>query len=87
MVIRVNSNTKTITLITIQSSSILIFSLIRTIFQKLFGFALYKMVDSEYSPDNYKSLKISIWATLINPKMLRFAHDHLKTKKTSKHAA
>ena len=39
------------------------------------------MVDSEYSPDNYKSSKISIGAIIKNPEMLRFVSDHLKTKK------
>ena len=38
------------------------------------------MIDSEYSADSYKSLKISIEAKTKNPEMLRFAPDHLKTK-------
>ena len=37
------------------------------------------MVDSEYSPRNYKSLKISI-ELIKNPEMLKFAPDQLKTK-------
>ena len=44
------------------------------------------MVDSEYSPDNYKSSKINIGAIIKNPQMLRFVSDHLKTKKMCKHA-
>ena len=38
------------------------------------------MVDSEYSPRNYKSLKISIELRIKNPEMLRFAPDQLKIK-------
>ena len=37
--------------------------------------------DDEYSPDNYKSLPISIEKTIKNPEILRFVPDHLKTKK------
>ena len=33
------------------------------------------MVDSEYSSDNYQSLKISIGAIIKNPEMLRFGSD------------
>ena len=44
------------------------------------------MVDSEYSPDNYNSSKISIGAIIKNPDMLKFVPDHLKTKKMCKHA-
>ena len=44
------------------------------------------MVDSEYSPGNYKSLKISIVAVIKNLEMQRFIPDHLKTKKKCKHA-
>ena len=43
-----------------------------------------KMVDSEYSPDNYKYLKISIGA--ITLEVLRFVSDHLKAKKICKNA-
>ena len=39
------------------------------------------MVDSEYSPNNYKSLEIRIRAIKKNPGVLRFVPDHLKTKK------
>ena len=45
------------------------------------------MADSEYSPDNDKSLKISIGAIIKNQEMLRVFVDHLKTKKMCKHAA
>ena len=44
------------------------------------------MVDSEYSTDNYKSLKISIRTIMANPEILKFVSDHLKTKKMCKHA-
>ena len=39
------------------------------------------MVDSEYSIDNYKSLKISIRSIIKNPKLLKFVPDQLNTKK------
>ena len=38
------------------------------------------MVDSEYSPDNYKSLEISIGAITKTSEMLKFVPDYLKTK-------
>ena len=38
------------------------------------------MVESEYSPDNYNNLKISI-ETIKKPQMLKFIRDHRKTKK------
>ena len=44
------------------------------------------MVNSEYSPDNYKSSKISIGSIIKNPELLRFIPDHLKTTKIIKHA-
>ena len=44
------------------------------------------MVDSEYSPDKYKSLKISIGAIIKNPEIPRFVPYHLNTKKMCKHA-
>ena len=47
----------------------MIFALVWTVF-KFFVFSLCKMVEGEYSPDNYKTLK-----------MLKFVPDHLKTKK------
>ena len=42
------------------------------------------MVDSEYSPDNYKSSKISI-AIIKNSEILIFVLGHLKTNKICKH--
>ena len=39
------------------------------------------MVDSEYSPGNYKTLRISIWRIIKKLEMLRFVTDHLKTEK------
>ena len=44
------------------------------------------MVDSEYSTDNYKFLKLSIEQKVKNPQMLRSVPDHLKTKKMCKNA-
>ena len=38
------------------------------------------MFDSEYSQDNYKSLKISTELIIKIPEMLRFVPDHLKAK-------
>ena len=35
------------------------------------------MVDTEYTPDNYKSSKVSIGAIIKSPKMLRLAPDPL----------
>ena len=39
------------------------------------------MLDSEHSPRSYKTLKKSIGAIIKHLEMLRFAPDHLKTKK------
>ena len=39
------------------------------------------MVDSEYSTNNYKSIKISIETVMKNSEMLKFVPDHLKNKK------
>ena len=39
------------------------------------------MVESEYSKDNYKSLKISMGAIIKKLEMIRFVPDHLKAKK------
>ena len=44
------------------------------------------MVDSGYSTNIFKPLKISIGAVMKNPKMLKFVSDHLKTKNMCKHA-
>ena len=44
------------------------------------------MVDSDYSSDNFKTLKISIDAIMKDPEMLKYVPDHLKTKNMWKHA-
>ena len=44
------------------------------------------MVDSEYSMDIYKSVRISIATALKNREMLKFVPDHLKNKKMCKNA-
>ena len=44
------------------------------------------MVDSENSPRNYKTLKISMGTIIKHPESLRFVPDHLKTKKMYKNA-
>ena len=44
------------------------------------------MVDSEYSMDIHKSVKIVIRIVMKNPKMLRFILNHLKTTNMCKHA-
>ena len=46
----------------------------------LFGFAIYKMVDSEYNMNIYKSI-ISIEAVMKNSEMLKVVPDHLKSRK------
>ena len=43
------------------------------------------MVDSEYSMDICKSVKINIGIVVKNLEMLQFIPDHLKTKKICKH--
>ena len=45
------------------------------------------MVDSEYSMDNYKSLKINIGAIIKKYEMKRLVPDWLKTKEMCKKAA
>ena len=45
------------------------------------------MVDSQYSTDNYNSVKIVIGAIIRSPEMLRLVHNYLKTKKMCKHSA
>ena len=40
------------------------------------------MVDSEYSMGIYKSAKMSIGTVMKNPQIIKFAPDHLKTKKS-----
>ena len=39
------------------------------------------MVDSEYSMNICKSVKISIGTVMKNPELLKFVHYYLKTKK------
>ena len=43
------------------------------------------MVHSEYSMDIYKPVKANIETIMKNTEMLKFAPDHLKTKKMCKH--
>ena len=38
------------------------------------------MVDSKYSPDNYKSSKTSIGTVMKNPEILKYVSGHHKTK-------
>lgn len=75
---------KEFVLITIQNNFFLklflIFLSIKNTFFYFIVLVLHKMVDSEYSPRNYKSLKISIELIIKNPEMLRFAPDQLKIK-------
>ena len=52
----------------------------------MFCFATYKMVDSEYSMDIYKTAKISIGTVMRVPEMLAFVRGHFKIKKMCKHA-
>ena len=59
---------------------------IKTVFFTFFCFSIYKMVDSEYIMDIYKSVKIGIGTVMRNPGMLKFVPDHLKTKKMCKYA-
>ena len=42
------------------------------VFSLFFCFIIYKMVDSEYSKDDYKSPKSIIGAKMKNPEMLKF---------------
>ena len=51
------------------------------IFFYFFCFAIYKMVDSEYSIGTYKSVKLSIGTATRNPEILKFVPDHQKTLK------
>ena len=57
-----------------------IFSLLKTVFFTFFCFSIHKMLDSEYSTEDYKSPKISIGARMKNSEMLKFVPDHLKIK-------
>ena len=47
---------------------------------------MYRMIDSEYSTDNYKYLKISIGEIIKKLEKLRLDSDHLKIKKMCNHA-
>ena len=58
----------------------------RQFFFYFFCFAIYKMVDNEYSTNIRKSLNISIGTVMTNPEMVKFVPDHLKTYKMCKHA-
>ena len=42
------------------------------------------MVDSENSPNNYKTLKINIGAIIKNSEIPKFVPDYLKTKRMRK---
>ena len=55
-----------------------------TVFVKLFCFDICKIVDSEYSMDIYKSVKIG--TVMESPEMLQFVPDYLETNKMCKHA-
>ena len=44
------------------------------------------MVNSENSPNNYKTLKVEVGIIIKNPEILKFVLDHLKTKKVCKKA-
>ena len=39
------------------------------------------MVNTEYSTDNYKSLRITTGTIIKNPKMISFVPDHFKAKR------
>ena len=49
-------------------------------FFSLVCFSIYNMVDSEYSIDTYKSVKINFGAVMRNSEMWKFVPAHLKTK-------
>ena len=51
-----------------------------------FCFAVYKMVDCEYSTNIYNVLNISIGTVMRNQETLKFVLDHLKNRKMCKHA-
>ena len=62
------------------------FSLLKTALFLILCFSTYKMADSEYSTNVYKSLNIDIGTVVRNPEMLKFVLEHLKTKKLCEHA-
>ena len=44
------------------------------------------MIESDNSPENYKTLKISVAEIMKNPEMLKLLSDRIKPKKMSKNA-
>ena len=56
--------------LSIYKKFVLIFSVIRIVFFFKKTFSIYRMVDSQYSKNNYKSPKISTGAIIKNPGML-----------------
>ena len=46
-----------------------------------FYFSIYEMVDSEYSKDIYKPIKISIGTVIRNPEILKVLPYHFKARK------
>ena len=63
---------------------VLIFSLFKAVsFLTFFCARIYNMVDSEYSMDIFKSVKIIIGTVITNPEILKFVSDHLKSNKIS----
>ena len=44
-----------------------------------FYFAIYKMADSEYNMNIYKSVKKSIGKVMRNPEKLKLVPDHIQT--------
>ena len=65
---------------------VLIYSPRKTVSFTYFCFSIYKIVDSEYSMDIYKSENENIRTVTKNLETLKFIPDHLKTKKMYKHA-
>ena len=49
-------------------------------------YSLHEMINSENSPDNYKTLKVELGTIIKNPEILKFVLDHLNTKKVCKKA-
>ena len=49
-------------------------------------FSIYKIVDGEFSTEDYKSPKLIIGGMMKNSEMLKFVPDNFKTKKMCKHA-
>ena len=57
------------------------FSLLKAVPFSLFWCNIYKLVDSEYNIDIYKSVKPNIGTVMKNLEILKSVPDHLKTKK------